>query len=76
MGVDEARPSLTLSSDTKNDVTAKGVEDSSLKTKESGPGRCTRVGARWDARPCVWAEYVMCTDGEKERENGACVWIS
>ena len=22
------------------------------------------------------AEYVMCTDREKERENGACFWIS
>ena len=21
------------------------------------------------------AECGMCTDGEKERENGACVWI-
>jgi len=36
VGMDAAKTFTTLSSDTKNDVPAKGVEDTSLKQKKNG----------------------------------------
>ena len=74
-GIDAAKTFTTLSSDTKNDVPAKGVEDTSSKTK--------RKGSSGDARAGCW-ERTAVRDGqkpgmfEKRREMAwkwMCSWI-
>jgi len=74
--LDEARPSLTLSSDTKNDLPAKGVEDSSLKQKKMGQ-MWTHGHAHWltHGRSAGGRNLFFCGRRKREREKWGCVWI-
>ena len=59
-----------------HDVPAKGVEDSSLRTKENGAKMDARAGALADSRMCCRGRNLFfCGRRKREREKWGRVWI-